>query len=65
MLTGKDGCFSVLGLKRGYEDPVFEGSLTILRRKRGFPCHHELLLESYIRKGDSQRNAFLLSLRRH
>lgn len=52
MLTGKDGegCFSVLGLKRGYEDPVFEGSLTILRRKEGFLLINELPLESYIRK---------------
>ena len=52
MLTWKrrEGWFSVLGLKRGYEDPVFEGSLTILRRKEGFLLINELPLESYIRK---------------
>ena len=50
--TGKDGegWFSVSGLERGYEDPVFEGTLTVFRRKEDFLLINELPLETYIRK---------------
>ena len=52
LLKGReeDGCFALMGLKRGYEDPLFEGTLTISRRKEGFLVINELPLELYIRK---------------
>lgn len=49
-LPDEEEGFSLPELKRGYEAPVYEGKLTIFRRKEGFLLVNELPLESYIRK---------------
>ncbi len=52
ILSGKEakGIFSLVGLKRGYEDPVYCGTLKIRNTEKGYLVINELPLEDYLKK---------------
>lgn len=52
ILTGKseEGAFILKGLKRGYEDPVYEGTLSFQKTDKGYLVINELPLELYLEK---------------
>lgn len=52
VLSGSDGdgSFALMGLKRGYENPVYEGTLTLIKTDQGYLVINELPLERYLAK---------------
>lgn len=53
VLSGEDdsgGSFCLEGLQRGYENPVYEGSLTLIKTAEGYLVINELSLERYLCK---------------
>ena len=49
-IDGGDGQFCLLGLKRGYENPVYQGKITLIRTQEGYLVINELSLEDYLKK---------------
>lgn len=47
---GGEGIFSLTGLERGYENPVYSGTLQIQKTDRGYLVVNELPLEEYLKK---------------